>query len=53
MPWLGEFVVPIGTFFEQIENFLFTFMDHENKYVFHFVVQLKQKLDTRKKGNVE
>ena len=50
MPQLGEFAVPIGTFVEQIENFLFTFMDHENKHDFHFVVQMKQKLDNRKKA---
>ena len=50
MPWLGEFVVPIGTFVKQIENFLFAFMDHENKHDFHFVVQMKQKLDNRKKA---
>ena len=50
MPWLGEFAVPIGTFVEQIENFLFTFMDHENKHDVHFVVQMKQKLDNRKKA---
>ena len=49
MPWLGEFAVPNGTFVEQIENFLFTFMDHENKHDFHFVVQMKQKLDNRKR----
>ena len=50
MPWLGEFAVPIGTFVEQIENFLFTFMDHENKHNFHFVVHMKQKVDNRKKA---
>ena len=50
MPWLGEFSVLIGTLVEQIENFLFTFMDHENKHDFHFVVQMKQRLDNRKKA---
>ena len=50
MPWLGEFAVPIGTFVEQIINFLFTFIDHEHKHDFHFVVQMKQKLDNRKKA---
>ena len=50
MPWLGEFAVPNGTFVEQIENFLFTFMDHENKHDFHFIVHMKQKLDNRKKA---
>ena len=51
MPWLGEFAVPICTFVEQIENFLLTFIDHENKHNFHFVVQMKQKLDNRIKAN--
>ena len=50
MSWLDEFAVPISTFVEQIENFLFTFMDHENKHDFNFVVQMKQKLDNRKKA---
>ena len=50
MPQLGKFAEPIGTFVEQIENFLFIFMDHENKHDFHFVVQMKQKLDNRKKA---
>ena len=49
MPWLVEFAVPNGTFVEQIE-FFFTFMDLENKPDFHFVVQMKQKLDNRKKA---
>ena len=38
MPWLAEFAVPNGTFVEQKVNFLYTFMDHENKHDFHFVV---------------
>ena len=50
MPQLGKFAVPIGTFVKQIKNFLFTFMDHENKHDFNFVVQMKQKLDNRKKA---
>ena len=50
MPQLGKFAVPIGTFVEQIENFLFTFMDHENKHYFHFIVHMKQKLDNREKA---
>ena len=50
MPWLVEFAVPNGTFVEQIEIFFCTFMDLENKPDFHFVVQMKQKLDNRKKA---
>ena len=42
MPWLGEFAVPNGTFVEQIEYLLYTFMDNENKHNFHFVVHMKQ-----------
>ena len=38
MPWLAEFAVPNGTFVEQKVNFLYTFMDHENKHDFYFVV---------------
>ena len=41
MPQLGKFAVLIGTF---------TFMDHENMHDFHFIVQMKQKLDNRKKA---
>ena len=48
MPLLAEFAVLNGTFVEQIEHFLFTFMDHENKHDFHFIVHMKQKLDNRK-----
>ena len=50
MSWLAEFAVPNGTFVEQKVNFLYTFMDHENKHDFHFVVQMKQKLDNREKA---
>ena len=45
MPWLAEFVVPNCTFVEQKVNFLYTFMDHENKHNFYSVVQMKQKLE--------
>ncbi len=45
MPWLPEFAVPNGTFIEHKLNIIFTFMDHENKHDFYFVVQMKQKLD--------
>ena len=41
MPWLAEFAVPNGTFVENKVNFLYTFMDHEIKHDFHFVVQMK------------
>ena len=50
MPQLGKFAVIIGTFVEQIEKFLFIFMDHENKHDFHFFVQMKQKLENREKA---
>ena len=53
MPQLGKFAVPIGTFVEQIENFLFTFMDHENKHDFHFVVQMKKKIIEKRQSRVE
>ena len=50
MPWLAEFAVPNGTFVEQKVNFLYTFMDHENKHDFHFVVPMKQKIGNREKA---
>ena len=50
MSCLAKFAVPNGTFVEQKVNFLYTFMDHENKHDFHFVVQMKQKLDNREKA---
>ena len=50
MPWLAEFALPNSNFVVQKVNFLYTFMDHENKHDFHFVVQMKQKLDNRKKA---
>ena len=50
MPWLAEFLVPNCTFVEQKVNLIYKFMDHENKHNFHFVVQMKQKLDNREKA---
>ena len=50
MPWLAEFAVPNGTFVEQKVNFLYIFMDHENKHDFHFVVHMKQKPDYTQKA---
>ncbi len=47
MPWLAEFAVPNSSFVKQKVIFLYTFMDHENKHDFHFVVKMKQKLDNR------
>ena len=50
MPWLAEFAVPNGTFVEEKVNFLYIFMDCEDMQDFHFVVQMKQKLDNREKA---
>ena len=50
MPWLDEFAIPNGTFVEEKVNFIFTFIYHENNHDFHFVVQMKQKLNNREKA---